>query len=42
MNHETKTLIKRKNWLYLRQRRYENIDYNILNAITTDVSNGMN
>ena len=42
MNDEFKTLIKRKNWLYQRQRRSGNLDYNMLNAITTNKSNAVN
>ena len=41
MNNEIKTLIKRKNWLYQRQRRSGTLDYNMLNAITMN-SNAMN
>ena len=41
INDVIKTLIKRKN-LYQRQRRSANLDYNMLNAITTDISNAVN
>lgn len=42
LNDEIKALIKRKNWLYQRQTRSENLDYNMVNAITTDISNVVN
>ena len=40
-NDDIKTLIKMKKWFYQRQRRSGNIDYNMLNAITTDISNAV-
>ena len=40
MNDEIKTLIKRKNWLYYRQKRSGNLHSNML--ITTDISNAVN
>ena len=42
MNDERKTLIKMKNWSYQRQRRSESLDYNILNAITKNISSVVN
>ena len=42
MNDGIKTLIKRKNWLHQRHRRSGNLDYNMLNTITTDISNAVN
>ena len=42
MNDETKTLIKKKHWLYWRQRKSENLDYATLKDITTDTSNAVN
>ena len=42
MNGEVETLIKMKNWLYQRQRRSGNLDYNTLNANTKDISNAVN
>ena len=42
MNDETKTLIKKKNWFYQRQKRSNNVVYKMGNAITTDIFNGMN
>ena len=42
MNGEVKTLIKMKNWLYQRQRRSGNLDYNTSNANTKDISNAVN
>ena len=42
MNAEVKTSIKRENWLYRRQRRSGESNYNMLNAIATDLSNAVN
>ena len=42
MNDEIKALIKRKNCLYQRQRRPGNLNYNMLNVITMDISNVLN
>ena len=42
MNDERKTIIKMKNWLYQRQRRSGSLDYNILNAITKNISSVVN
>ena len=42
MNGEINTLIKRKNWLYQRQRGSGNRDHNILNAFTTDTLHAVN
>ena len=33
------SIVKRKNRLYRRQRRSGNLDYDMLNALTTDISN---
>lgn len=38
----TKTLIKIKNRLLQRQKRSGNLDYNVLNVITMDISNAVN
>ena len=38
----TKTLIKIKNQLLQRQKRSGNLDYNVLNVITMDISNAVN
>ena len=42
MTDKIKTLIKMKKWLYQRQKRPGNIDQNMLNAITSDISNAVN
>ena len=34
-----KNINKKKNWLYQRHKRSDNLDYNMLNAITTDTLN---
>ena len=41
MSDEIKTLIKKKNWMHLKQRS-RNLDYNMLNPITVDISNAVN
>ena len=41
MNDETKTLIRKKNWLYQRLSIFGSLDYNMLNVITTDISNAV-
>ena len=42
MNDETKTLIKRKNRLFQRQRKSGNLDHASLNSVTQDLSNPVN
>ena len=42
MNDEIKTLFKKRNWLYQRQKISDNLDYNMQNAIATDMFDAVN
>ena len=42
MNDEIKTLFKKRNWLYQRQKISDNLDYNMQNAIATDMFDVVN
>ena len=42
MNDEIKTLFKKRNWLYQRQKISDNLDHNMQNAIATDMFDAVN